>query len=147
MGCPATMRLLVVVAAARGAVFNESSRRHCTEAELEHLRTDKNAELHEVLSAVHGPRCGGFFIDMDAQPSSISWVKYTSYWYYSMGLFVKVALVPYDTKHHDMRDAIAAYSFSDLSLRANVLVLLAYGTAFRVLTYVFLKTSRKLRFS
>ena len=32
-------------------------------------------------------------------------------------------------------------------LRANVLVLLAYGTAFRVLTYVFLKTSRKLRFS
>ena len=57
MGCPAiAMRLLVIIAAARGAVFNESSRRHCTEAELEHLRTDKNAELHEVLSAVHGPR-------------------------------------------------------------------------------------------
>ena len=60
------MRLLVVIAAARGAVFNESSRRHCTEAELEHLRTDKNAELHEVLSAVHGPRCGGFFIESGA---------------------------------------------------------------------------------
>ena len=91
--------------------------------------------------------CGGFFIDMEQQPGAISWVRFTSYWYYSMGLFAKVALLPYDTPHHDMRAEIDTYSFSTLSLRMDVAVLVAYGTAFRVLTYLFLKCSRKLRFS
>ena len=60
--------------------------------------------------------CGGFFIDMDARlvhPLG----RHTSYFYYSMGL-CQVALVPYDTKHHDMRDAIAAAP-SPLPLRAR----------------------------
>ena len=110
------------------------------------FKTD-HATTVVIIAMVYCMCCGGFFIDMAQQPGAISWVRFTSYWYYSMGLFAKVALLPYDTPHHDMRAEIDTYSFSTLSLRMDVAVLVAYGTAFRVLTYLFLKCSRKLRFS
>ncbi|KAH8045228.1 ATPase [Aureococcus anophagefferens] len=88
------------------------------------FKTD-HATTVVIIAMVYCMCCGGFFIDMEQQPGAISWVRFTSYWYYSMGLFAKVALLPYDTPHHDMRAEIDTYSFSTLSLRMDVAVLVA----------------------
>ena len=83
---------------------------------------------------------------MHQQPPSISWVRYASYWYYSLGMLVKIALLPYDDDHA-MRDELKVYSFSDMSLVANAAIMLLYGVALRVLSYFCLRFSKKLRFS
>ncbi|KAJ1451954.1 P-loop containing nucleoside triphosphate hydrolase protein [Pelagophyceae sp. CCMP2097] len=91
---------------------------------------------------------GGFFLDIEAQPSYVRWVRFTSYWYYALGLYCKTALVPYDhNDHHALRKAVEAYSFSTLPAYADALVLVAYGVAARIVAFVCLKCSRKIKFS
>lgn len=91
--------------------------------------------------------CAGFFIDMTKQPASISWVKYTSYWYYACGLFLKIIALPFDDKSKLIHEEIRDYSFSELSTQGDCVVLFLFGVVFRIGAYVALKTSKKLRFS
>ena len=95
---------------------------------------------------------GGYFINMHHVPPWVGDFRYASYWYYSMGLFLSNAL---PTKHD--RDAFEAagtldrYSFSAFSFEGrwgyDVLVLLGFALGHRILAYVALCNSKKLRFS
>merc|ERR1712070_895959 len=38
---------------------------------------------------------GGYFADMTAMPVWIGWVRFVSYWYYSLALFFEIAVEPY----------------------------------------------------
>mmetsp|Transcript_24843 Transcript_24843/g.44174 ORF Transcript_24843/g.44174 Transcript_24843/m.44174 type:complete len:86 (+) Transcript_24843:264-521(+) len=84
---------------------------------------------------------------MAEQPAFIGWCRYTSYWYYSLGLYTSVAVVPYDDDDlHRMTEALDDYSFSEWSDTTNMLVLLGYGFVCRLLGYLFLKFSSKTKF-
>jgi hypothetical protein len=129
-----------------------------------------------IIMMVYLMCAGGFFIDLTEQPWYISWLRFTSYWYYALGLLMEV-LLPYDTKvhrdhdddggsggggsdgdgsagsqnsHHEgaLREALDSYSFSlDWSAGGNALALALFGVAFRLVAYFALKYTSKLRFS
>lgn len=91
--------------------------------------------------------CGGYFIDMAEQPAAIAWLRFSSYWYYCSGLFLKLAALPYDTRDRDIHRRVRSYSFSKLPMVVDVALLVAFGCLFRAAAYVALKTSRKIRFT
>mmetsp|Transcript_48439 Transcript_48439/g.135980 ORF Transcript_48439/g.135980 Transcript_48439/m.135980 type:complete len:342 (-) Transcript_48439:971-1996(-) len=101
-----------------------------------------------IVVFVYCMSAGGFFINMAEQPAYIGWARYTSYWYYSLGLYTSVAITPFDDDdQHRMSGALDSYSFSDWSDATNLLILVTYGVVCRVLAYVFLKFSSKIKFS
>jgi len=100
-----------------------------------------------IIIMVYLMCCGGFFIDMNGQPVAISWVRFTSYWYYACGLFLKIIALPYDNQSKDIHKEIHSYSFSTFSIMTDIFILCSWGIAFRLIAYIGLKTSRKIRFS
>ena len=68
--------------------------------------------------------------------------------YYALGLYCKVALLPYDDHDGDaLHEAVNHFSFSTFSVQADVAILVLYGTFARLAAFSFLKFSRKTRFS
>ena len=90
---------------------------------------------------------GGFFIDFSQQPSWISWVKYASYWFYAQGAYLKIVALPFDDKVNDIHQETKTFSFSPFSIGVDVAVLCAYGLALRLIAYLALKYSPKIRFA
>jgi hypothetical protein len=89
---------------------------------------------------------GGYFADMRDLPIWISWVRFTSVYYYSFGALLRLLVaVPYGEELH--QKAIAKYSFSDLGYVWEVMVMLAMILVMRVLALVQLRVTKKLKFS
>ena len=82
---------------------------------------------------------------MLAMPWWINWVRFCSYWYYSMALFFDMAVTPYATEQQVL-DINTQYTFSQLSSGANVALMLIYILIFRLVAYVVLLTTKKLEF-
>ena len=89
---------------------------------------------------------GGFFLDLTQQPLFISWVRFSSFWYYAIGLMLRI-VEPYDSTGSLEDAAEDGYSFSTWSGPANAAMVFGFGAIFRVAAYLALKTSKKLKFS
>ena len=88
---------------------------------------------------------GGYFADMLLMPWWINWVRYLSYWYYSLALFFDIAVKPFGVD--EVMDQLnTQYSFSQMSSSTNVMCMIAYAVVFRVISYFVLLTTRKLEF-
>lgn len=84
---------------------------------------------------------GGYFANMKLLPWWIGWVRFFSNYFYSFGAVLRM-LAP-----HIDPEAVSRYSFSDLGYTSEILLLLLMCVFFRVVAYVKLRTSKKLKFS
>ena len=91
---------------------------------------------------------GGFFVDLHDPrlPEWLSALSYASYWTYSFGLFVHAAL-PEPGEYASFHDTLQRFSFSELPAAINVAVLLTLALLMRLVAYVVVLHSKKLRFS
>ena len=95
---------------------------------------------------------GGYFINLANVAPWIGSLRYISYWYYTLALFVANALpTDEDRAAFDESHTLDRYSFSKWSFEGHqewdVLVLVGFGLVHRVLGYLALCASKKLRFS
>ena len=96
---------------------------------------------------------GGYFVDLTHAPQWLATLRYTSFWYYSMGLFTAAALPTPADRHAFaiVNGTVGGYSFSLWSLEGHyeydVGVLLAFALVQRVATFFVLKHTNQLRFS
>jgi ABC-type multidrug transport system ATPase subunit len=89
---------------------------------------------------------GGYFADMRMLPVWIGWIRFTSLYYYSFGAILRLLVaVPFGEKLH--QEAIAKYSFSDAGYFWEVVTLCGMSLAMRLLTYIQLRVTKKLKFS
>ena len=103
-------------------------------------------------------RAGGYFVNLTALPDWIAALRYTSFWYYSLGLFLAFAL-PTNADHdawpthgaNGTQSTLERYSFSAWSWEGapykDVLVLLAFVLVHRTAAFIALCMSKKLQFS
>jgi len=93
--------------------------------------------------------CGGvFFIDLTAQPQAVAWVRFASYWSYSMGLMAQLLLKFGNDSDGSLAAALDGYSVNlTWSEGQNATALLAFGLFFRLAAYLTLRFSSKIRFS
>jgi len=89
---------------------------------------------------------GGYFADMRNLPPWVGWVRFTSVYYYSFGAILRLTVgVPYGEELH--KQAVAKYSFSELGYFGEVMMELLMIAIFRLITYLQLRYTKKLRFS
>ena len=88
---------------------------------------------------------GGYFVDLTRAPPAIAWVRYTSSWYYALGLLYRAICPDLDGAHLDA--LTAPYSVSPLGVAADVFAMLLYTALCRLIMYAALKTTSKLKFS
>lgn len=89
---------------------------------------------------------GGYFADLRHLPWFIGWVRFTSFYYYSFGSILRLMLeVPFGAEIH--QKALAKYSFSELGYVWELAVLVGMSVIFRILAFVQLRYSKKLKFS
>lgn len=103
-----------------------------------------------ILYMVFVMCAGGYFVNLRNMPAWVSYLRYSSFWYYSMGLFVAFAL-PTAADRAAFASALSRYSFSGWSWDGHpgydVAALLGFVLVQRVLSFVALKCSKKLQFS
>lgn len=93
-----------------------------------------------------------YFVDLRTAPAWLAPLRFTSFWYYTLGFFLAYAL-PTTTDRADFaaNGTLSRYAFSrwswDGTPQYDVLVLLGFALAHRLLAYVLLRFSNKLRFS
>ena len=95
---------------------------------------------------------GGYFVNLKNLPEWVGGLRYVSFWYYAMGLFVAYALPTADDRAaFAANHTLAHYSFSRWSWDGtpgyDVAALLCFVLVQRVLSFVALKCSKKLQFS
>lgn len=89
---------------------------------------------------------GGYFADMRLLPWWISWVRYTSFYYYTFGATLRLMLAgPYGEAVH--QEALGHYSFSELGYTAELLALFLMAAFYRVVAFFKLRYTKKLQFS
>ena len=94
---------------------------------------------------------GGYFVNLANVPQWVGYLRYASFWYYSLALFTSNALpTDGDREAFDKAGTLDHYSFSSWSFDGHpewdVLVLLGFAVVHRVGAYSALCTSSKLRF-
>ena len=95
---------------------------------------------------------GGFFINLHDQPVWLGYLRYTSFWYYQMGLFMTYALPTDEDRHaYAANHTLDRYSFSKWAWEGHperdVGVLLGFALTHRLIAFFVLKYSKQLRFS
>ncbi|KAK3249416.1 hypothetical protein CYMTET_41151 [Cymbomonas tetramitiformis] len=106
------------------------------------LFDEKAAGTAAIITMVFEMCAGGYFIDM----SGIGWLgnlRYASYWYYALGLFFDIAVLPYGEV---ARESTEQYSFSTLGNTWNIIILAAIVAGLRLLAYTVLRRTKKLTF-
>ena len=104
-----------------------------------------------ILYMVFVMCAGGYFVNLNHLPGWVGALRYTSFWYYAMGLFVAFAL-PTDTDRvaFAANHTLSRYSFSKWSWDGHagfdVAALFGFVLAQRVLSFIALKCSKKLQF-
>jgi len=108
---------------------------------------DQDAGIALAIVVMVAQMCsGGYFADMRSLPWFIGWVRYTSFYYYTFGAVLRLMLeLPYGPDIH--QKAIEKYSFSDLGYTMEVSCLLGLAAVFRILAYLQLCYTKKLKFS
>ena len=94
---------------------------------------------------------GGYFVNLNHLPTWVGALRYTSFWYYAMGLFVAFALpTNEDRAAFAANQTLSKYSFSrwswDGRAEYDVAALCGFVLVQRVLSFVALKCSKKLQF-
>jgi len=89
---------------------------------------------------------GGYFADLRRLPPWISWMRYLSFFYYAFGSTTRT-LVGTPFGEEALQQAIAKYSFSDLGYSWEICILLVQMLVFRTVSYLFLRISKRLRFT
>ena len=125
----------------------------------------EKATVVAIVYMVYVMCAGGFFVNLNNLPPWLGWVRFTSFWYYSMGLVVAAALptaadrdaftMPINGSGTSCGTAGSStldnYSFSksawDGHWELEVSVLAALAVTQRLLTLVVLRTSKALQFS
>merc|ERR1719421_2573414 len=84
---------------------------------------DQEASITVAIIAMVYQMCtGGYFADLRLLPSWISWCRFTSFFYYTNGLFLRLTLRdPYGPDVHAL--VMAKYSFSELGATWEVSLL------------------------
>ena len=100
-----------------------------------------------IVLMVYMMCAGGFFIDLTKQPEYIAVLRFSSYWFYSMGALINIVEEDAETSDGAIATALEDYSFSSWSTASNLWALFLYGVVMRILAYIFLKTSSKIKFS
>jgi len=118
------------------------------------LFDEQKAITCAIMLMVYNMCAGGFFINMASLPPWLQWCRYTSSWYYTLGLWTRYALPAEADRAEDtavMQLLHSRYTFSDWSWRGHperdVGMLLLFAVSARLLAYIFLRCSKKLRFS
>lgn len=86
---------------------------------------------------------GGYFIRLDQLPAAMRWIRWTSTWYFSMGVVFNVAVRPLG---EEMREATEQYTVSELPTAGSLAVLATFCVVAWGLTLLQLMTTRKLKF-
>jgi len=107
---------------------------------------DQESSIIVAIIAMCYEMCaGGYFVDMRLLPSWISWCRFTSFYFYTNGLFLRLALLgPYGSEIHGM--VIAKYSFSELGAALEIWVLALMAVFFRFFAYIGLRYTKRLKF-
>jgi len=101
--------------------------------------------VYAIVTMAFQMCAGGYFADMTQMPWWINWVRYLSYWYYSLACFFDIAVKPFGVE--EQLDILGdQYSFSQMSNRTNIGLMLLYTTIFRIVAYFVLLTTKKLEF-
>merc|ERR1719183_3471840 len=83
-----------------------------------------------IVVMVFAMCAGGYFADMESLPEWISWVRFTSPYYYIFGSVLRVMLVgPYSEELHEQ--ALVGYSFSDMGYMWEIVGLCSMWVLFR----------------
>jgi len=89
---------------------------------------------------------GGYFADMRRLPWWIGWIRFCSVYFYTLGSTSTLMItLPYGEEAH--KQAIGRYSFSDLGFAFDMSALCVQMVVFRLLSYVVIRFSKKLRFT
>eukprot|EP00667_Euglena_gracilis_P024270 EG_transcript_27843 len=85
----------------------------------------------------------GFLNPGDSMPVWCSWLRYVSYYWYAFGAAVKNEFVgqtftcsPNEPCYATGEAVMKRYSFQDVSIAANCIVVLAFAAAFQLLGFV-----------
>lgn len=108
---------------------------------------DQEAAISVAIVVMVFQMCaGGYFADMRLLPVWIGWVRFTSPYFYSFGAILRLLVaVPFGEDLH--KEAIAKYSFSDMGYFWEVVIMCGISIGLRVLTYLQLRFTKKLKFS
>lgn len=108
---------------------------------------DQDAGVSVAIVVMVFQMCaGGYFADMRDLPLWIGWVRFTSLYYYSFGAILRLLVaVPYGVELH--KEATAKYSFSEMGYFWEVVIMCGMNLVMRVLTYLQLRFTKKLKFS
>lgn len=111
------------------------------------LCMDADAAISVAVIVMVFQMCtGGYFCDMRQLPPEISWIQYTSFYYYTFGAVMRLMVaVPYGEDLHEK--ALERYSFSEMGYLWEILILLFMVLALRTATYIQLRLTKKLNFS
>jgi len=105
-----------------------------------------------IVAMVFVMCAGGYFVDLTGpnMPPLLSYLRYTSFWYYSLGLWMHYAL-PADADAAAFAEELRNFSFSSFSAdgrpEVDVLALIGQAALARFAAYIVLRRSRKLEFS
>jgi len=104
-----------------------------------------------ILYMVFVMCAGGYFVNLASLPSWLGWLRYTSFWYYAIGLFSAYALpTGHDRATFVANGTLERYSFStwtwDGHPERDIIVLVALALVQHALALVALKHSKQLQF-
>eukprot|EP00930_Biecheleria_cincta_P031926 TRINITY_DN22140_c0_g1_i1.p1 TRINITY_DN22140_c0_g1~~TRINITY_DN22140_c0_g1_i1.p1 ORF type:complete len:627 (+),score=95.32 TRINITY_DN22140_c0_g1_i1:127-2007(+) len=89
---------------------------------------------------------GGYFADMRKLPWFISWIRYTSFYFYTYGAITRLTIKePFGEDL--LEQALRKHSFSELGYFWEVVCLAGMSILFRLLSYLQLRSTKKLQFS
>lgn len=89
---------------------------------------------------------GGYFADMRKLPWWVSWIRYLSLFFYTLGASTRLLIgLPYGEEVHEK--AVARFSFSDLGFATELGALAVQAVVFRILAFLVLRFHKGLRFT
>lgn len=107
---------------------------------------DEMAITTAIIVMVYQMCAGGYFADMRKLPLWVGWIRFTSVYFYSFGAILRLTIgVPFGEELH--QEAVAKYSFSELGYFWEVVAELLMIAIFRLITYLQLRYTKKLKFS
>jgi len=101
--------------------------------------------VYAIVIMAYQMCAGGYFADMLSMPWWINWVRFMSYWYYSLAMFFEIAVMPFGLDEQ-LDEINTQYSFSQMSIGTNITIMVLFTAVFRLVAYLQLLVTTKLEF-
>ena len=115
------------------------------------LFDQQKATVVAIVFMVFVMCAAGFFVNLLELPEPLPDIRFTSYWYYTLGLWTNYAIPATDRARPEVQEALARFSFSRWSWEgaplADAGVLLGMALTLRCVAYVILRNTKNLEFS